>query len=52
MDRILKNIDDLWSVLVIKLEESKDQKALNQIIEKLSKYASTVPCLPNCVALT
>ena len=37
MDRILKNIDELWSELAIKLEESKDQKVLNRIIKKLSK---------------
>ena len=52
MDRILKTIDGLWSELAIKLEESKDQKALNRIIKKLSKYASTIPCLPDCVSLT
>jgi len=52
MDRVLKNIDQLWSELAIKLEESKDQKALNRIIKNLSKYASTIPCLPNCESLT
>jgi hypothetical protein len=52
MDRILKNIDELWSELTVKKEGSKDQKALDRIIKKLSKYASTFSYLPNCVLLT
>ena len=39
MNQVLKNIDELWSELAIKLEESKAQKGLNQITKQLSKYA-------------
>ena len=52
MDRILKNIDQLSSQLANKRKESKDQKKLDPIIEKLSKYASTLLCFPNCESLT
>ena len=52
MDRILKNIDQLWSELAVKLEESKNQKALDEIIKNLSKYTCILPCLLNCESLT
>ncbi|KAF8222234.1 hypothetical protein L208DRAFT_609194 [Tricholoma matsutake] len=37
MEQVLKSIDQLASMLVAKLKESKDHKPLNQIIIKLSK---------------
>ena len=42
----MKNIDQLASTLVAKLEETKDHKPLDHIIRKLAKYASTPPHLP------
>ena len=44
MEQVLKSIDQLASVLAAKLKESKDHKPLDldQIIENLSKYASTL----------
>lgn len=41
MEQVLKSIDQLASVLAAKLNESKSLD-LDQIIEKLSKYASTL----------
>ena len=43
MERVLKNIDRLASVLAAKLKECKDHKWLDQIIKTLSKCASTPP---------
>ena len=40
MDRVLKSIDQLASILAKKLKESEDHKRLEQIIKNLSKYAS------------
>ena len=51
MERVLKNIDQLASVLVAKLEETKDHKPLDQIIKNLAKYASTPPHFPKCTSL-
>jgi hypothetical protein len=41
MDRVLKSIDQLASMLTKKLKESEDHKPLDQILKELSKYAST-----------
>ena len=46
MERVLKNIDRLASMLAARLEESKDHKPLDQMIKILSKYASTTPYIP------
>src|ERR1700734_3015170 len=39
MDRVLKSIDQLASMLAEKLKESEDHKSLDKIIKELSKYA-------------
>jgi len=48
MERVLKSIDQLASVLVAKLKESKDHKRLDRVITHLSKYASTALYILNC----
>ena len=48
MEKVLKSIDQLVSVLEAKLEESRDHKLLDQMIKKLFKYASTPPPIPKC----
>ena len=42
MDRVLKSIDQLASMLAKKLKESEDHKPLDQILKELSKYALLV----------
>ena len=41
MERVLESIDQLASTLKKKLEETEDHKPLDEILKKLSKYAST-----------
>ena len=52
MDRILNDIHQLWWDLAVKRKEFKDQKAWDEIINKLSEYAFTLPCLPKSESLT
>jgi len=40
MERVLKSIDRLASVLTAKLKESKDHKQLDHLVKVLSTYAS------------
>jgi hypothetical protein len=46
MERVLKSIDRLASMLAAKLNETKDHKPLDQMIKDLSKYASTPSYTP------
>ena len=41
MERVLESIDQLASMLKKKLEETEDHKPLDEILKKLTKYAST-----------
>ena len=43
MEQVLKRIDHLASMVTKKLKESEGHMQLDQIIEELSKYASTCP---------
>ena len=43
MDRVLKSINQLASMLAEKLKVSGDHKPLDQSLKELSKYVSTCP---------
>ena len=46
MERVLKSIDQLASMLAKKLKESEDHTPLDQILKELSEYVSTCLLIP------